>query len=39
MPNVTSADTFDELDKALEAAKNADELSFIEVKCSIGCKG
>ena len=29
---------FDELDKALEAAKNADELSFIEVKCSIGAR-
>lgn len=36
--NVTSAGTFDELDKALEAAKNADELSFIEVKCSIGAR-
>ena len=37
-PNATCVSTFDELDKALEAAKSRSELSFIEVKCSIGAR-
>ena len=38
-PNAVSVDNFDDLDNALEAAKNVDKLSFIEVKCSIGARG
>jgi len=37
-PNVVSVNTFEELDKELNKAKNRDELSFIEVKCSIGAR-
>ena len=37
-PNAVSVDDFEELDKALDSAKEKDELSFIEVKCSIGAR-
>lgn len=37
-PNAVSVDTFDELDKELEVAKDRKELSLIEVKCSIGAR-
>lgn len=37
-PSVAMAETFEELDKALARAKTAKELSFIEVKCSIGAR-
>ena len=37
-PNFVSVDSFDALDEALCAAKGRDELSFIEVKCSIGAR-
>ena len=37
-PNAVSVDTFDELDKEFEAAKDRKELSLIEVKCSIGAR-
>lgn len=37
-PNAVSVDTFDQLDEALKAAKEKDELSLIEVKCSIGAR-
>ncbi len=37
-PNAVRADTFEDLDKELEAAKNRNELSLIEVKCSIGAR-
>lgn len=33
-----SVSTFPDLDRALEAAKHGDELSFIEVKCAIGAR-
>lgn len=33
-----SADTFEALDEALKVAKESKELSFIEVKCSIGAR-
>jgi len=36
--NTVSVDSFEELDTALENAKNKNELSFIEVKCSIGAR-
>lgn len=36
--NAISVDDFDALDKALMDAKARDELSFIEVKCSIGAR-
>lgn len=36
--NVTSADTFEEVDRALRFAKDSKELCFIEVKCSIGAR-
>jgi phosphonopyruvate decarboxylase len=36
--NYVSVDSFDALDGALEAAKAREELSFIEVKCSIGAR-
>ncbi len=36
--NVVSVDSFESLDKALFSAKSAEELSFIEVKCSIGAR-
>ena len=37
-PNAVSADTFESLDEALKIAKEKDELSLIEVKCSIGAR-
>ena len=37
-PNAVSVDTFEALDKELEIAKGRKELSFIEVKCSIGAR-
>lgn len=37
-PNAVCVDSFDALDKELEAAKSRHELSFIEVKCSIGAR-
>ncbi|MBR6199857.1 MAG: phosphonopyruvate decarboxylase [Spirochaetales bacterium] len=35
---VLCAENYDELDDALKKANNTDELSFIEVKCSIGAR-
>lgn len=37
-PNVVCVDNFEDLDKELGLAKSRDELSFIEVKCSIGAR-
>lgn len=37
-PNAVSVDTFEALDEALIKAKDAKELTFIEVKCSIGAR-
>lgn len=37
-PNAVCVDNFDDLDKELEAAKLRNELTFIEVKCSIGAR-
>ena len=37
-PNAVSVDSFEALDKALAEAKARDELSLIEVKCSIGAR-
>jgi len=37
-PNAISVDSFEALDRELEAAKNRNELSLIEVKCSIGAR-
>lgn len=37
-PYAVSVDTFEELDSELAKAKNADMLSLIEVKCSIGAR-
>ncbi len=37
-PNALCVDTFDDLDRELETAKNRNELSFIEVKCGIGAR-
>jgi len=37
-PNAVCVDNFDDLDKELEAAKERNELSLIEVKCSIGAR-
>ena len=37
-PNAVSVDSFDKLDEALQKAKISNELSFIEVKCSIGAR-
>lgn len=34
----TSVDNYDDLDKALEIAKDSNELTFIEVKCGIGSR-
>lgn len=36
--NAVSVDSFEALDKELERAKNTNELSLIEVKCSIGAR-
>lgn len=37
-PRAVLADTFEKLDRELEAAKRGNELTFIEVKCSIGAR-
>ena len=37
-PNAVCVDNFDDLDKELKLAKNRNELSLIEVKCSIGAR-
>lgn len=37
-PNAVCVDNFDDLDKELENAKDRNELSLIEVKCSIGAR-
>ena len=37
-PNAVCVDSFEALDKALEAARSRDELSLIEVRCSIGAR-
>jgi len=37
-PNAVCVDNFDDLDKELEAAKFRKELTFIEIKCSIGAR-
>ncbi len=37
-PNAVCVDSFDDLDRELTQAKNRKELSFIEVKCSIGAR-
>ena len=37
-PNAVSVDSFEKLDGALETAKKVDELSLIEVRCSIGAR-
>lgn len=37
-PNAVSVDSFELLDKALEDAKSRNDLSLIEVKCSIGAR-
>ena len=37
-PNAVCVDSFEALDTELEAAKNKNELSLIEVKCSIGAR-
>lgn len=37
-PNAVSVDSFEKLDKELKTAKEKNELSFIEVKCSIGAR-
>ena len=37
-PNAVCVDNFDDLDRELEAAKERNELSLIEVKCSIGAR-
>ena len=37
-PYAVSVDTFEKLDAELEAAKGRNDLSFIEVKCSIGSR-
>jgi len=37
-PKVVCVDNFEDLDKELGLAKSRDELSFIEVKCSIGAR-
>ena len=37
-PNAVRVDNFDDLDKELEEVKKRNELSFIEVKCSIGAR-
>lgn len=37
-PNAVSVDNFEDLDKELKLAKDRDELTFIEVMCSIGAR-
>jgi phosphonopyruvate decarboxylase len=36
--NSVSVENFEDLDKALMEAKKKDELSFVEIKCSIGAR-
>ena len=36
--NAVSVDNFEDLDKVLVEAKNRNELSFVEIKCSIGAR-
>ena len=37
-PNAVCVDNFDDLNRELETAKSRNELSLIEVKCSIGAR-
>lgn len=37
-PNAVAVDTFDDLDRELNVARERNELGFIEVKCSIGAR-
>ena len=37
-PNAISVNSFEKLDAELKASKERDELSLIEVKCSIGAR-
>ncbi|MDY5917707.1 MAG: hypothetical protein SPJ55_04790 [Treponema sp.] len=37
-PNAVCVDSFEMLDEELDAAKDRNELSLIEVKCSIGAR-
>ncbi|MDO5132916.1 MAG: phosphonopyruvate decarboxylase [Eubacteriales bacterium] len=37
-PNAVRVDTFEDLDRELRAAKDRDELTLVEVKCSIGAR-
>ena len=37
-PKAVSVDTFEALDRELNSARAANELTFIEVKCSIGAR-
>ena len=37
-PNAVSVDSYEDLDRELDAVKNKDELCFIEVKCAIGAR-
>lgn len=37
-PNAVSVDSFEDMDKEIEAARNRNALSLIEVKCSIGAR-
>ena len=37
-PNAVCVDNFDDLDKELKLAKDRNELSLVEVKCSIGAR-
>ncbi len=37
-PNAAAVDSFEDFDKELKSAKRRNELSFIEVKCSIGAR-
>ena len=36
--SAVSVDNFEDLDKVLMEAKNRNELSFVEIKCSIGSR-
>ena len=38
MVNAVSVDNFEDLDKVLLETKNRNELSFVEIKCSIGAR-
>lgn len=37
-PNAVTVDNYDDLDKALEAARDKNELSLIEIKCQVGAR-